>query len=48
MSRPNDSSAVQRRLESKNDPLPREKLPAELQKMVDDEDTLMESLYDGK
>lgn len=47
MSRPNDSTAVQRRPESKSDPLPREKLPDELQKLVDDEDTLIESLYDG-
>jgi len=28
--------------------IPREKLPAELQKIVDDEETLFEQLYDGK
>lgn len=27
---------------------PREKLPADLQKIVDDEDTLFEQIYDGK
>lgn len=47
MSRPNDSTAVQRRPPTADDPLPREKLPNELQKIVDDEDTLLESLYDG-
>jgi hypothetical protein len=47
MSRPNDSTAVQRRPHGTDDPLPREKLPDELQKIVDDEDTLLESLYDG-
>lgn len=29
-------------------PLLREKLPKELQKLVDDEDTLLEQIYDGK
>lgn len=47
MSRPNDSTAVQRRAPAAEDPLPREKLPDELQKIVDDADTLLESLYDG-
>ncbi|KAL8815241.1 MAG: hypothetical protein Q9191_008477, partial [Dirinaria sp. TL-2023a] len=51
MSRPNDSSnnAIQRRPPPSEDaPLPpREKLPDELQKMVDDEDSLMDALYDG-
>ncbi|MCJ1284575.1 hypothetical protein MMC26_003908 [Xylographa opegraphella] len=30
-----------------NDPLPNEPLPKRLQKMVDDEDTLLEQIYDG-
>jgi len=47
MSRPNDSTTVQRRPPPADDTLPREKLPDELQKIVDDEDTLLESLYDG-
>lgn len=53
MPRPNDSSnnaVVQRRSPPPREdaPLPpREKLPEELQKMVDDEDSLMDSLYDG-
>lgn len=29
-------------------PLPRGKLPKDLQKLVDDEDTLLDQLYDGK
>ena len=47
MSRPNDSTTVPRRPPPKADPLPRGKLPDELQKIVDDDDTLMEALYDG-
>ena len=33
---------------STNDILPREKLPDSLQKIVDDEETLFEQIYDGK
>ena len=48
MSRSNDSTVVQRRAEPSDAPLPpREKLPDELQKIVDDEDSLMDALYDG-
>ncbi|MCJ1434618.1 hypothetical protein MMC27_003987 [Xylographa pallens] len=32
---------------TENDPLPNEPLPKRLQKMVDDEDTLLEQIYDG-
>ncbi|MCJ1314754.1 hypothetical protein MMC15_000066 [Xylographa vitiligo] len=32
---------------TENDPLPNEPLPKKLQKMVDDEDTLLEQIYDG-
>ena len=49
MSKSNDSdSAVQRRPKpSDNDPLPREKLPESLQKIVDNEDSLLDQIYDG-
>lgn len=49
MSRPNGpDKTVHRRPYSNDAPLPpQEKLPDELQKMVDDEETLMDSLYDG-
>lgn len=30
-----------------NTPLPREKLPKDLQKIVDDEETLLDQIYDG-
>ncbi len=30
-----------------NTPLPRETLPTDLQKLVDDDDTLLERLYEG-
>ena len=33
---------------TENDPLPNEPLPKKLQKMVDDEDTLLEQIYDGR
>ena len=33
---------------STSDTLPREKLPDSLQKMVDDEETFFEQIYDGK
>ena len=33
---------------TENDPLRNEPLPTKLQKMVDDEDTLLEQIYDGK
>ena len=33
---------------STSDELPREKLPDTLQKLVDDEETLFEQIYDGK
>ena len=42
------SNTVQRRTKhSEDDPLPREKLPESLQKIVDNEDSLMDQLYDG-
>ena len=42
------NTAVQRRAKhSDDDPPPREKLPESLQKIVDNEETLMEQLYDG-
>lgn len=31
-----------------DEPLPREKLPVALQKIVDDEETLFDQLYDGR
>ena len=43
-----NGSASGRKPPSKDDPLPRESLPADLQKIVDDEDTLMDQVYDGK
>ena len=42
-----DSSNVVQRLKNAGPPLPREKLPDELQKMVDDEETLLDQIYDG-
>lgn len=49
MSNNKDSnSTVQRRVKKiKDDPLPREKLPESLQKIVDNEESLMEQIYDG-
>lgn len=42
------STSVQRRGKpSEDEPLPREKLPESLQKIVDNEESLMEQLYDG-
>ena len=39
---------VQRRTKHSDDePLPREKLPESLQKIVDNEESLMEQIYDG-
>lgn len=42
-----DSSNVVQRLRNSEAPLPRGKLPDELQKMVDDEETLLDQIYDG-
>ena len=42
-----DSSNVVQRLKNSSPSLPREKLPDELQKMVDDEETLLDQIYDG-
>lgn len=39
---------VQRKEPSDRDTLPREKLPQSLQDLVDDEETLLERIYDGK
>lgn len=49
MSSSKDSNTnVQRRVKhSEDDPLPREKLPESLQKIVDNEESLMEQIYDG-
>ncbi|CAD6565861.1 MAG: hypothetical protein ASARMPREDX12_003671 [Alectoria sarmentosa] len=42
------NTTVQRRVKhSEDDPLPREKLPESLQKIVDNEESLMEQIYDG-
>ena len=42
------NNAVQRRVKpSEGDPLPREKLPESLQKIVDNEESLVDQLYDG-
>ena len=47
MSGKNESNeAVQRRAPLSPD-LPREKLPKDLQKIVDDEDSLLDQIYDG-
>lgn len=44
----NSNTTVQRRAKySEDDPLPREKLPESLQKIVDNEESLWEQLYDG-
>ena len=42
-----DSSSVVQRLQNSESPIPREKLPDELQKLVDDEETLLDQIYDG-
>lgn len=49
MSSDKDSNTlVQRRAKPSDDePLPREKLPESLQKIVDNEESLMEQIYDG-
>lgn len=42
------NNPVQKRVKhSDDDPLPREKLPADLQKIVDNEESLFEQIYDG-
>lgn len=42
------NTTVERRVKhSEDDPLPREKLPKSLQKIVDNEESLMEQIYDG-
>ena len=42
------NTTIQRRVNhSEDDPLPREKLPDSLQKIVDNEESLMEQVYDG-
>lgn len=42
------NNTVQRRVKhSEDEPLPREKLPESLQKIVDNEESLMEQIYDG-
>ena len=38
---------VQRRKPQESDPLPREKLPEDLQTLVDNEDSLFDQIYDG-
>ena len=41
-------SVIQRRAKpSQEDPLPRVKLPEDLQKRIDDEETLLDQIYDG-
>ena len=49
MSSDKDSNnSVQRRVKySEDDPLPREKLPESLQNIVDNEESLLEQIYDG-
>ncbi|KAL8867999.1 MAG: hypothetical protein Q9174_005284 [Haloplaca sp. 1 TL-2023] len=42
-----DSSTLKQRSTTADAPLPREKLPKDLQKIVDDEDTLLDQIYDG-
>ena len=40
--------AVQKRTKpSEMDPIPKEKLPENLQKLVDNEESLMDQIYDG-
>ena len=42
------NTTVQKRVKhSEDEPLPREKLPESLQKIVDNEESLMEQIYDG-
>lgn len=43
----NNTSVQRRGKHSEDDPLPREKLPESLQKIVDNEESLMEQIYDG-
>ena len=50
MSKDNNSSGVVQRRGPPPDPdvpVPREKLPQELQKLVDNEESLMDQIYDG-
>ena len=42
-----DFSGVVQRLKNTPSTSPREKLPDELQKMLDDEETLLDQIYDG-
>ena len=47
-SKKGSDTTIQRRVNySEDDPLPREKLPDSLQKIVDNEESLMDQLYDG-
>lgn len=48
MSGKKDSSEAVRRRPPLDPNLPREKLPVDLQKIVDDEETLFDQIYDGK
>lgn len=43
----NDSDLKQRSSGIADTPLPREKLPQDLQKLVDNEESFMDQLYDG-
>ncbi|KAL9129073.1 MAG: hypothetical protein Q9217_002380 [Psora testacea] len=48
MSTENSSTGpTQRKKPSQNDPLARERLPRDLQKIVDDEESLLDKIYDG-
>ena len=49
MAKKNDSDQSNRRgaQPSETDPIPRVKLPESLQKQVDDEETLLDQVYDG-
>ena len=47
MSGNNESNDAVRRRPPLNPDLPREKLPKDLQKIVDDEETLFNQIYDG-
>lgn len=38
---------IRKRTGNEQAPLPREKLPQDLQKIVDNEDSLLEQIYDG-
>lgn len=46
MSRNSDNDLVRRRGQP-DAPLPREKLPKDLQNLVDNEETLLDQIYDG-